>query len=89
MERQQLHERLKELHAELEDAPSVDTESRELLRSLVDDIREMLKDSGAETLEPHGVTDQLREAARRFEESHPTLATTVGRVADALSNLGI
>jgi hypothetical protein len=31
----------------------------------------------------------LREATRNFEESHPTLAAAVGRVVDALSNLGI
>ncbi len=32
---------------------------------------------------------QFREAAERFEDSHPHLTHTVGRIADALAQLGI
>jgi hypothetical protein len=35
------------------------------------------------------LVDRLRLATKRFEETHPKLTAVVGRVADALSNLGI
>jgi len=33
--------------------------------------------------------DRLSEAMEQFEESHPSLTEAVGRLAAALSNLGI
>lgn len=92
MERQQLRERLAELHAELEQTDSVGADSRELLRDVMDEIRGVLERAGDE---PHGadqhesLLERLRESAREFEESHPRLATTVGRVVDALASMGI
>lgn len=38
---------------------------------------------------PGGLAEQLRELAREFEVSHPRLTHTVGRVADALAQIGI
>jgi Domain of unknown function (DUF4404) len=42
-----------------------------------------------ERREEGSLADRLREAGRNFEESHPTLTATLGRVVDALSALGI
>jgi ElaB/YqjD/DUF883 family membrane-anchored ribosome-binding protein len=82
-----LRERLEQLHAELEKTGSVDERSREALEHLVRDIQELLEESGEP---PHpSLRERLSQATRDFEESHPTLSATLGRVADALSNLGI
>ena len=84
---QNLRERLEQLHAELAKTDSVDERSREALESLVRDIQALLEQSGAP---PHpSLTERLSQATRDFEKSHPTLSATLGRVADALSNLGI
>jgi hypothetical protein len=86
----QLREHLEELHSELESTEAVDDRSRELLGEILGDIQTLLDRSGeAPVDEPEGLVDRLREATRNFEESHPTLAAAVGRVVDALSNLGI
>ncbi|QDU39449.1 hypothetical protein Mal4_37940 [Maioricimonas rarisocia] len=39
--------------------------------------------------EDNSLIDQLTDAASHFEETHPRLATAIGRVAEALSQLGI
>ena len=88
MERQPLRDTLDQLHAELERNESLDVESREALEGLVGDIREALARSEGGSAHA-GLIDRLREATRKFEESHPTLTAAVGRVADALSNMGI
>ena len=86
-----LRERLEQLHAELARTDSVDGEARRALESVLADIQEILeRDSAAPPREEHAsLADRLSEATRHFEESHPTLATTVGRVVDALANMGI
>ena len=84
---QNLRATLEQLHAELAKTESVDERSREALESLLRDIQTLLEHSGAR---PHpSLRERLSQATRDFEESHPTLSATLGRVADALSNLGI
>lgn len=85
----ELRERLEQLHRELERTGSVDGGSRALLREILDDIRDLLERSEASRHTHLSLVERLGEAAREFEESHPRLAATVGRVADALANLGI
>ena len=36
-----------------------------------------------------GIVDDLRNEVTKFEASHPTLASAIGRAADALSALGL
>jgi hypothetical protein len=36
-----------------------------------------------------GLVEELRESVLRFEVSHPRLADAIGRVADALSGIGL
>ena len=85
----ELREHLEQLHSELEGTETVDARSRQLLHHIVDDIHDLLERSGESNHTHQSLLDRLREATRDFEESHPTLAATVGRVADALANLGI
>ena len=86
----QLREHLEELHSQLASTEAVDDRSRELLGEILGEIQTLLDRAGeGPNDEPEGLVDRLREATRNFEESHPTLAAAVGRVVDALSNLGI
>ena len=59
----------------------------------IDQLRAMVADIQA-SLDREERTDtsfaaRMREAARQFEDSHPTLTNTVGRVADMLAQMGI
>jgi hypothetical protein len=83
-----LRRRLAELHAELERTDALDAESRAALEEVLGDIQELLARSGGQR-EPAPLADRLRDAGRHFEQSHPTLTATLGRVVDALAALGI
>jgi len=92
MPEKKLRSELSHLHEELERASSVDAPSRDLLETLLGDIRRLLdsepRDSEDEPSD-ESLSERLGEAVRHFEESHPSLAVAVGRIATALSNLGI
>jgi uncharacterized membrane protein len=82
-----LHQILDELRAALEAAPEIGDEGRNALRDAADDIRAALDEPDAER--SGSLSDQLSQALERFEESHPQLTSIVGRVADALADIGI
>jgi len=82
-----LSEILDELHAALEEAPEIGDEGRVRLEKAAGEIREVLERPDAEPSE--SLRDQLSAAVERFEVSHPQLTQIVGRIADALSDLGI
>lgn len=97
MERQKLKETLTELHRELETSTEpVDAETVALLRQVATDIdRVCVDEPSAEEIEPpvveekEGMLDQLLSLTEEFEESHPKLAEIIGKVATALSRIGI
>jgi DNA repair ATPase RecN len=92
MNKDKIAQLLNQLHEELSDADGVDPALSERLRSATAAIEEALdRDQAiaAEREHPQGMIEQLRDAANQFEDSHPTLTNTVGRIADALSQLGI
>ena len=85
-----LRRRLAELHAELEGMDAVDAEARAALEEVMHEIRDVLaRSEDEERRDETSLADRLRDAGRHFEESHPTLTATLGRVVDALSALGI
>jgi len=91
MKADELHQTLQQLHDELARAPRVDPESERLLRELMADIAKLVgdRDAGEAAEESGGILDRLVEASKEFEENHPGLVTAIGRVADALSRIGV
>ena len=81
------------LHTELEGIESLDPQKRKLLPEALSDIQQTLDrlTAGGELAVPHDETlsHRLAEAARHFEETHPTLSGMIGSVIDALSRMGI
>lgn len=79
-----------ELERELHSVGEVDPETRAMLLEAVEEIQEALR---ARTLvardEPQSLGDQLNRAAADFDVSHPTLASLLRRVVDALAQIGI
>ncbi len=92
MPKQRLNESLEQLHDELARTGSIDAESRQALEHVMSDIHAALERTDAADEAKTGddsLLEQLRSATRSFEESHPNLTAAVGRLADALSNMGI
>jgi DNA repair exonuclease SbcCD ATPase subunit len=90
MPKEQLRQRIEELEEELEQTESIDADARDRLTGVLEEIRRALAESAEKSDEEgESLVERLNEATRQFEESHPTLTTMVGRIADSLSNLGI
>jgi len=89
---QDLQKLLTELHAQLGEAEQVGEDVQPLLESVLGDIEKVLtarSGGGAEATEDASLVDRLKEAARHFEESHPTLSGTIGSIIDVLGRMGI
>lgn len=89
MSKQQLHEKLEQLHGELQQAQTVDADERELLESLASDIRELLDRSEASTQHYRSLGERLSAGLLRFELSHPALTASITQAIDGLNRIGI
>ncbi len=83
-----LTEILEELREALEAPDDLDEDVRAELRSAAQEILEAL-DPDHERALSRSVLDSLTDSIERFEKSHPRLTEIIGRVADALSDMGI
>jgi hypothetical protein len=93
---QELRDTLAHLHEQLENHAPLEAESKALLLSTIQEINEALERAGsgsgtrsdADEEEPT-LLDRLGEMTEDFEENYPAISSAIGRVATALSNLGI
>jgi hypothetical protein len=83
-----LKETLDELREALEAPDDLDEELRAELRSAAQEILEAL-DPDHERELSGSLRERLTNALESFEKSHPKITETVGRLADALSDMGI
>lgn len=86
MSESHLRELLAELHQELADTENVTDEQAAELRTAMDEIHVVLRRREKHT---GSLEETFRNAASRLEQSHPRLTHAVGRVADALAQIGI
>jgi len=91
MKADELRQTLQQLHEELGRASSIDPESERLLRELMADSAKLIGagESGQAPAESGGIVERLVEASKDFEEQHPGLVSAIGRLADALSRMGV
>ena len=87
MTRPGLEKALTELRARLDEVRDLDPDQEARLRDAIEQVRSMLDDATDSPTEV--VLGSLAEAEREFERSHPTLASTIGTVAEMLSRLGL
>lgn len=88
MNRQELHQSLEALHAELSRAAPLDGDLREQLEQLAGDISRHLADGGEQQAASQ-LSGGLHGLVESFEATHPRLTDAVNRLADALAGLGI
>jgi len=81
--KQRLSELLTELNHELRQAGDVDTETRELLSDLHDDIDRLTGDTHSSTV------DRAKNLESRFAANHPVAERIAREFADVLAKMGI
>jgi predicted transcriptional regulator len=90
MDAQHLHARLRQLHKELQQIESVDTDERRALQQLMADIHEILEKEEGHPIQKYSqLSEQLRDNVAQLEASHPTVTMLMGQVIDTLAKMGI
>ncbi len=85
MSHQELTDALKVVHQQLAESDHLDPEDVEKLRETIGEIQAVLGEQDHDG----SLSDRVAGSARKFEESHPVLTKTLGRVADMLQQMGI
>ncbi|QDT08033.1 hypothetical protein K227x_64630 [Rubripirellula lacrimiformis] len=86
MNHRELTEALEVVHRELSDAQDLDPQDVEKLQTTMAEIEVVLKKNSQTTSQ---LSDNVTHAATTFEQSHPRLTETLGRIADMLQQMGI
>lgn len=89
MNNEELRAQLERLHGELSQTETVDAQQRELLKTLENDIQDLLS---REQNQPHhyrGLGERLNEAVIQLEASHPKITLLMRRAIDSLAYLGV
>jgi regulatory protein YycH of two-component signal transduction system YycFG len=90
MKKKHLDKTIKELHAELKKTEPADDHVRGHIERLILEIELLREEPGEIPLDRYQqFLERLKESAQHFEASHLSLTLAVGRVIDALSNMGI
>ncbi len=89
MDKQKLREQLQELHNELQQAESLDTGEREMLKQLAREVQEVLHEDGEQKQSYETLGERLREAVAQFEASHPQATMLMREIIDQLAYMGI
>ncbi len=86
---EKLRNLIAELESELQQLEETDDEAKSLLRDASREIEEALQENAPEGLETHSLIDRLKSSTEDFEATHPTISSVVGRLVDALGQMGI
>lgn len=89
MPNEKLRETVAELEQALQSVTVADEATRLRLQNALAEIRAALQDEPPSSAVRMTLVDHLSKAVEDFEESHPTLVTLIGRLADGLSQMGI
>lgn len=86
MSHEELNAALEVLHRELADTENLAGEDVDQIRATLGEIQAVLdeKSSQSDTL-----SGRVTRTAKKFEQSHPVLTDSLGRIADILQQMGI
>ena len=87
--RKELQESIDHLRDELASGAPLTSNDRELLENILGEVSGVIQSEQEHHSLAEEFFDDLREMGDRFEETHPKVALVIGRIADALSQLGI
>lgn len=87
--RKHLEESITHLRKELASGAPLSSTDRALLDRTLAEVAVHLDDENPATALVEPLYDELRALAARVEQSRPNLSTLLGRIIDALSQLGI
>jgi len=98
-DRSKIEATLRQLQAELAELTDIDPQVKQRLAAMQAEILKSLQPSAPAAgkseasemvlVEPPSLARRLADAAMYFEESHPSLSTTIGTLAGILGQMGL
>jgi CHAT domain-containing protein len=89
MKNEELRSQLEKLHNELHQSQALDSQQRELLQTLVDEIQSLLKRDEIQRHHYTSLSERLNHAVAELEASHPQITLLMRQTIDSLAYLGI
>jgi hypothetical protein len=89
MNKENLHQELERLHAELEQLDSLEDSDREKLSLLAQDIRRILDYRGTDERHYQSLIDRVRDVGTELEAAHPKITLLMRQVLEQIAYLGI
>jgi hypothetical protein len=86
-EQERLKATLDDLHQQLAGIERLEPAQRAQLSAALQEVQTVL--AGKKSAGSESMMRRLGEMAREFEDSHPTLSTTIGSLINTLANSGI
>ena len=84
--REQLEETIRQLQKQLTEAENINSDEATELKDALEEITASLDEQGISSAT---LAERLQEQTQSFQDSHPVLTQTVGRMADMLAQMGI
>lgn len=90
MKNEELNKSLENLHEELKRADSLDANTLNLLKDILDEIKEIMHRSNIGDVSIHkSILERLKELAVAFESTHPKVSESIYTLTNSLSNFGL
>ena len=89
MKNEELRSQLAKLHHELHQTNALDSQQRELLQTLADEIQALLKRDDIQQHHYTSLSERLNDAVAELEASHPQITLLMSQTIDSLAYLGI
>ena len=89
MESENLKDTLKKLHSSLETSKNVDSDLRDLLQVLDDDIHLLLGKEAYDSSQATGLAERARFISARFAARHPHIEPILRELVDILTGMGV
>ncbi len=88
MSKEEVNQSIEALHAEIAQLDTPDTAVREKLLALISDVEKQMQDPDS-VAHKEANLQNLPSLIEQFESEHPKVTTTLGRLLNTLSSLGI
>lgn len=88
MSDEKLHQLLNQVHEQLQQQDSIDSESQALLEKVLTDVKVASVSDSIDDIQ-QDLTDRIEQQAVEFEQAHPTLAEILRQIMDTLGRIGV
>ena len=89
MTKENIHDELDRLRNELENVAISDTEAKDRINGLINDLEKRFDESADNSEDDESLIENIQDAISQFETEHPRATAILNDIMVTLSNMGI